>query len=65
MTKSEAADILVTFINTRARHYGRTSVDKDFIELMRAEALSSTGLIKKAAEVSPHWKTIRAAGRRG
>jgi hypothetical protein len=64
MTKAEAAETLVTWINVRARHYGVTRVDKTFIEEMRAEALSSTGLIKKAAEVCPHWTTIRSAARR-
>lgn len=64
MTKSEAAEILVNWTNVRARHYGVTKVTKDFIEEMRAEALSSTGQIKEAAEVCPHWTTIRTAARR-
>jgi len=64
MTKSEAAKVLVTWINVRARHYGVTKVTKEFIEEMRAEALSSTGRTRQAAEVNPHWTTIRATAKK-
>ncbi len=67
MTKTEAAETLVTFITVRARHYGVSKVTKDFIETMIAEALTSGiegSLIRRAAAVAPHWTAIRSAGRR-
>lgn len=67
MTKNDAAEILVNYINTRARHYGVTQVTKEFIEEMTAEALTAGvegSAIRRAAEVAPHWMTIRATARR-
>ena len=66
MTKSEAAKILVTYTNVKARQYGVARVTKNFIEEMRTEALSEpTGsLLQQAAQVCPHWTTIRSAARR-
>lgn len=67
MTKTEAAKILVTFVNVRARHYGVVKITKDFIQEMQTEALTwgAEGcLIRQAGKAAPHWKTIQAAGRR-
>lgn len=64
MTKTEAAAILATYINVQARKFGRTKVDKDFIEEQRTDARSQTGQIKAAGMVEPHWTTIRTAGRK-
>lgn len=64
MTRTQAAEILATYINVQARKFGRTRVDKDFIEVMRTQAIHAGGQITKAAQVCPHWTTIRTAGRR-
>lgn len=64
MTKTEAAEILATYITVQARKFGRTTVDKDFIEEQRTNARYQTGQIRAAGLVEPHWTTIRAAGRK-
>lgn len=64
MTKNEAAEILATYINVQARKFGRTQVNKDFIEVMRTQAIHEGGQITKAGQLCPHWTTIRTAGRR-
>jgi len=66
MTKTEAAEILVSFIATRARQLGVRVVDKDFIEATRSEARhhgAEGSRLRAAALLAPHWTTIRAAAR--
>lgn len=65
MDKAEAASILATYINVQARKFGVRQVTKTFIEEQRTNALHEEGQIVKAAELCPHWTTIRTAGRKG
>lgn len=66
MTKTEAAEVLVTFINVKCRQRGIRRVTKDVIEELRTEALAAPdgSRTQAAALAAPHWKTIRAHARK-
>lgn len=66
MTKTEAAKILVTAINVRARHYGVRHVTREFTEIIITEAQGGAygfsregSLTWQAARIRPAFSTIR------
>lgn len=70
MNKTEAAEILATFVVVRARQARRTCVDPEFVAELLAELEANPGaathgsLLHQAALTRPSYVTIRRAARR-
>jgi hypothetical protein len=66
MTKSEAAAILVAFMNTKARQRGITQMTRPVAEELHTEALSAPegSRLQVAAMALPSWQTLRREARK-
>lgn len=71
MKKTEAAEILARALDTRARKYGFTVIDKDFYWAILSEARGGHETfapkgspLYEAAHAAPAYRTVRSAAKR-